>query len=184
MNLLQTSVNLEENDNLHISRLILLLGVFSGKERQGTIDGLTKLAKLDFLLRYPVFLERALEAKDVSIERVEVKTYERKNVESAMVRYRYGPWDFRYRRFINMMIAKGLATISIEGKTTKIGLTKQGLKFYSKLSEESEFEDLVFRANLLKRHFNYTGTNLKKFIYKTFPEISSLRLGEEIEYEN
>jgi predicted transcriptional regulator len=183
MNLLQTSVNLEENDNLHISRLILLLGVFSDKERQGTIDGLTKLAKLDFLLRYPAFLERALEAKDVPIARLQIKTYERKNVESTMVRYRYGPWDFRYRRFINILIAKGLATISIEGRTTNIGLTDEGLKIYSKLSEESEFEDLVFRAKLLKRHFNKTGTHLKNFVYRTFPEISSLRLGAEIEYE-
>jgi hypothetical protein len=180
MNLLQTSVNLEENYNLHMSRLILLLGVFSDKKRQGTIDGLTKLAKLDFLLRYPAFLERALEAKDVSIERLRVKTYERKSVESAMVRYRYGPWDFRYRRFINILIAKGLATISIDGRTTKIGLTDEGLKIHSKLLGESEFKDLVFRAKLLKRHFDKTGTHLKNFIYKTFPEISSLRLGEEI----
>lgn len=183
MNLLFISVSLEENDDLHIARLLLLLGEFSGRQGQGTINGLTKLAKLDFLLRYPVFLERALEARGVSSNHAKVEEYERKNVESAMMRYRYGPWDFRYRRFINIMIAKGLAHISMDGRTTKLGLTQEGVEIYSRLSDELAFKDMANRAKLLKLHFNLSGTNLMNFIYKTFPEISSLRLGEEIEYE-
>ena len=42
--------------NYHQARILLLIDAFAG--RTGSMDGLTKLAKLDFLLRYPAFLER------------------------------------------------------------------------------------------------------------------------------
>jgi hypothetical protein len=42
-------------------RLLLLIDAFSG-HREG-LQGRTRLAKLDFLLRYPSFLRRALEKR-------------------------------------------------------------------------------------------------------------------------
>lgn len=60
MNLFLILADLEENDNLHLARLLVLLKAFSGRDGTKTIDGLTKLAKLDFFLRYPTYLERAL----------------------------------------------------------------------------------------------------------------------------
>jgi len=98
-----------------------------------------------------------------------------------MVRYRYGPWDFRYRRLINILVAKGLAYVAIHGKTIQIGLTKKGLDSAETLSNQEEFQDIAQRAKILKRNFDLKGTALMKFIYETFPEIGTLRLGEEIE---
>ena len=181
MSLFHTLSSLEANDDFHLSRLLILLSAFSGNDGTGTVEGLTKLAKLDFLLRYPVFLEKALEAKQKSTGKVEVTDYERKSVESSMVRFRYGPWDFRYRRFLNLLVAKGLATVNVKGKTIEIGLTSTGLQVVNALLENEEFNDTVRRAKLLKTHFNQKGTHLMKFIYETFPEISTLRLGEKIE---
>jgi len=60
MSLFKTLSALENNDTLHLGRLLVLLGAFSKSEEDSTIEGLTKLAKLDFLLRYPVYLEKAL----------------------------------------------------------------------------------------------------------------------------
>lgn len=54
MTLLETSARLEENADLHIARLLILIGTFSGMKGNKTVNGLTKLAKLDFLLRYPI----------------------------------------------------------------------------------------------------------------------------------
>jgi hypothetical protein len=50
---------LEGDDSLHLGRLLVLLEAFGGRRGDQPIEGLTKLAKLDFLLRYPVYLERA-----------------------------------------------------------------------------------------------------------------------------
>ena len=180
MMLLEILSSLEENDNLHLSRLLVLLSIFAGKNNDGRIEGLTKLAKLDFLLRYPVYLERALIAKQKSIRDLRIAEYERRSVESSMVRYRYGPWDHRYRRFINLLIAKGFATVNTNGRTVEIGLTELGQKVATELASNNAFSDTTQRAKILKTHFDLQGTSLMKFIYQTFPEIASLSLGEEI----
>ena len=180
MNLFNLLASLEEDYEVHTARLLILLRAFAGKKGDKTINGLTKLVKLDFLLRYPVCLERALRAVGGSTNSVNVLYHERKNVESSMIRYRYGPWDPRYRRFINLLVGKGLTKVSFKKRTVKLGLTATGLEKASILCKNSNFEDVSSRALLLKRHFDMGGTRLKEFIYETFPEIVSLQLGEEI----
>lgn len=106
MDLVQTIADLDESPELHVARLLVLIDAFSEGDQIGAIEGLTKLAKLDFLLRYPVMLERALDAKKQSIRNVQLEDYERYSVESQMVRYRFGPWDHRYREFLNILVAK------------------------------------------------------------------------------
>jgi len=181
MNLLTILSSLEENHDHHLARILLLSDVFANKYGEGTIDGLTKLAKLDFLLRYPVYLEKALEAKKASTKNVKVMPHERRSVESSMVRFRYGPWDFRYRKFINSLVGKGLLYIKAEGKTVVIGITNEGRKVVDDIKNSCNYFDLFRRAKILKTHFDYKGTYLMRFIYKTFPEIATLRFGEKIE---
>ncbi len=181
MSLFRTLSDLEASDSVHLGRLLILLNAFAGETGTEPIQGLTKLAKLDFLLRYPVYLERALKARNASIRSVKVAEHERKSVESTMIRYRYGPWDPRYRRFINLLVAKGLAEVKIEGRTVVIGLTAAGHDLAEQISRQDPFQDITRRAETLSTHFDYTGTYLMKFIYRTFPEICSLRLGEEID---
>jgi len=60
MNIVEAVAGLEQPVELHLARLLLLLDTFAQDARNPSIEGLTKLAKLDFLLRYPVMLERAL----------------------------------------------------------------------------------------------------------------------------
>lgn len=192
MTLFQILTDLEENEELHLARLLVLLGTFAGKNMTGTVEGLTKLAKLDFLLRYPVFLERALEARKATNpsggikpqEEAAVQEHERHSVESAMVRFKYGPWDFRYRRFLNLLIGLGLVTVEPQGRTFHIGLTEAGVQKANELAAKEENNDLVGRSKVIKRHFDIGGTTLKDFVYATFPEIVSLKLGEEIRHEH
>ena len=181
MNLFHTLADLESNDEIHMGRLMILLGNFCGPDGTGKIEGLTKLAKLDFLLRYPVYLESALKTKNVSVRDVQVAEHERLSIESAMVRFRYGPWDFRYRRFINLLVAKGLVDIRSQGNTIHLSLTQNGLQLARKLASHEAFSDVARRTAILKRHFDQRGTYLMRFIYNTFPEISTLRFGEGIE---
>lgn len=55
--LLSMAAALERHDSLHEARLLVLL--LSTAHRQ-PVDGIMKLAKMDFLLRYPNILERVL----------------------------------------------------------------------------------------------------------------------------
>ncbi|WP_043753857.1 ABC-three component system middle component 4 [Imhoffiella purpurea] len=180
MDLVETIAELDSQPNLHAARLLVLISAFSDVQQQEALEGLTKLAKLDFLLRYPVMLERALSAKGRSTRDVQLKDYERLSVESQMVRYRFGPWDHRYREFLNILIGKGLVTVRTEGRKIVIALTENGRELALKLSANPEFQDYARRSELLKRHFNLKGTSLMNFIYETFPEVVSLRSNERI----
>lgn len=180
MDLVETLANLDQCPELHAARLLILLDALAEKEGEGSIEGLTKLAKLDFLLRYPVILQRALEARSKSTKEVQLEDHERQNVESEMVRYRFGPWDHRYRTFLNLLVAKGLVKIIVEGRKVVISLTESGRRYANNLANEPAFEPYTRRSQLLKRHFDMTATNLMRFIYDTFPEIISLQSGKRI----
>jgi hypothetical protein len=181
MSLLSAATKVEMDDAFHLSRLLLLLNAFAGRNRDEAIEGITKLAKLDFLLRYPSCLERALVAKRVNPQSAGVKDFERNSVESQMVRFKYGPWDFRYRRFLNILVGKNLAHVYLHGRTVHLGITPNGRAVAERLAEHSEFEELKDRTRLLKTHFDLSASTLVKFIYDTFPEIGTLRLGAPIQ---
>jgi hypothetical protein len=172
---------LESDDSLHLGRLLVLIDAFAGRKGDQPIEGLTKLAKLDFLLRYPAYLERALVARNAPDAAVQVREFERASVEARMVRFRFGPWDHRYHRLLNVLVGKGLAVVRNEGRTIIIHPTERGRAAAAELVSESEYQSLRHRASLLKRYLDLKATTLVEFIYDTFPEVASLRLGEKIE---
>lgn len=181
MDIVQTVADLDQSPDLHVARLLILINAFSNEREGGAIEGLTKLAKLDFLLRYPVMLERALVAKKCRAFRtVQLEDYERCSVESEMVRYRFGPWDHRYREFLNILVSKRLINIRIEGRTVVIAISELGRDVTQRLISDKLFEQYERRSKLLKKHFDLTATNLMRFIYATFPEIISLKSNSKI----
>ncbi|MGA2682942.1 MAG: hypothetical protein ABSF44_14225 [Candidatus Bathyarchaeia archaeon] len=180
MSLFKELAKLEDDPKLHTARLLVLLRAFAGKNGTDEVAGKTKLVKLDFLLRYPVYLEQALMKRNQPIDNLAILEYERRSVESAMIRYKYGPWDPRYDTFLNLLIGMGLCEIRKEGRTVYIGLTCKGIQVADELTRSEEFEITVNRAHILKRFFDESGTNLRSFIYETFPEITSLKSGEKI----
>jgi hypothetical protein len=185
IDLLSALMDLESDPVLHASRLLILLNTFRDKDQQ-RIKGLTKVVKLDFLLRYPVYLEQALKVRDAqsAVSSLNIKEYERKSVESTMIRYLYGPWDHRYRSFINYLVAKGLVEVEADTKprqkTIFVGLTSKGIELATQLECSKDFEDIVIRSRILKRHFDKNAMWLERFIYDHFPEITSLKMGETI----
>ncbi|MBN1118167.1 MAG: hypothetical protein JXA77_13245 [Bacteroidales bacterium] len=180
MSLFDILKGLEENESAHLGRILILLNEFSGRGKNAEIEGLTKLAKLDFLLRYPLYLEKALCAEGKNLKQAKVKDHERKSVESKMVRFRYGPWDFRYRKFINTLVGMGLVSIRLEGRSYNLSITSKGIDLANKLLDVHSFDDIAERSKVIRRYFNLSGTSLMRFIYKTFPEIGTLQFGEEI----
>jgi hypothetical protein len=164
-----------------LGRLLILIDAFAGRKGDQSIEGLTKLAKLDFLLRYPTYLERALKARNAEEAALKVQEFERTSIEARMVRFRFGPWDHRYRRFLNTLAGRGLVTVSTVGRTVIIGQTERGRAAANLLINAPEYAALKQRATFLKRHLDLQATRLMDFIYQTFPEVASLRLGETID---
>ena len=63
--------SLDRDEQIHLGRIILLLAAFDrGELEQPAIQGITKLAKLDFLLRYPTYFEKAMRARKVSERKI------------------------------------------------------------------------------------------------------------------
>ena len=183
LNLFELLSSLEKNTDIHLGRLLILLNEFTDNGRV-QLEGLTKLVKLDFLLRYPLYLEKALLSKNKSTKKLNISDFEKLSIESKMIRYKYGPWDPKYREFINILIGRGLASFCVKGRTINIDLTGKGVQVADTLLKDNSHKFIAERAKLLRQHFNFSGTHLMKFIYKTFPEITTLEYGKQIDYEN
>ena len=178
MDVLAVKQYLDESNEYHLARLLLILDAFTGSETR--MKGITKLVKLDFLLRYPTYLEHALELRNASTRNLEIEDYERMSIESSMVRYRYGPWDARYRGWLNLLVARRLLEVTVVGRTVEMRITGSGALFAAELRQTDEFEKFDTRVRSLRTHLDLGATSLTKFIYDAFPVLSSMRLGEEI----
>ena len=177
MNIIKILDNANKSE-VHLARLLILLNLITEKGIKN-INGITKLVKLDFFLRYPSYLKRAL-SYTLSKSAFESISFEYNNIEAHMVRFLYGPWDDKYWLYLNILYAKKLITIHKNGNTININLTDSGVKLSNHFIQDSSFSLIVFRSELLKKYFDKKGAWLKNFIYKYFPEIKYMEYGEVI----
>lgn len=153
----------------HAARLLLLFN-FCGVS--GRIDGLTKMAKLDFFARYPDFFTVARRASEPDAEE-EHETSELSDVavEAAMVRHHYGPWDKRYYHVLARLEASQLITVTKHGNSYCLSLTDAGRERANNLADRASFAPLIERMREIKNVFgNKSGSTLKKLIYRLFDE--------------
>jgi len=180
LRIVESAVAAEQADALHEARLLLLLRQHADKG-DGTVNGITKLAKMDFLLRYPLYFERLLRARYKRPPAVVMQAYERDTVESRMIRFRYGPWDRRYRRWIGLLFAKGLVDSFVSGRTVHVRLTTRGRQVANALAEQQSFADLSARTEQVSKAVGaMSGSALKDMIYRMVPELIGMNWGEEI----
>ena len=181
LRLVKQAVDTELNDEFHLPRILMLLAEADSRASK-TVEGIMKLAKLDFLLRYPNCLERLLVFQDKKTDKLKIQYYERTSIESKMIRFRYGPWDTRYRRWIGILVAKGLAVTFKKGNTVNVGLTQKGREITVILGKLPEFADYKTRSKMIYTSVGSMGaTKLKTLIYKIFPEIIDMKWGREIQ---
>lgn len=155
----------------HAARLLLLLDQFTSPRRK--LSSLTKLAKLDFLLRYPVMLERLMAADGVEWpEGTEPSQLERRTVESRMIRYKYGPWDDAYYPLVGSLVGRGLVVTGRDKRgALTINLTPHGRDVTERLAADSEWTTILKRCALLRKHYDLTGNRLKDRIYEELPDV-------------
>lgn len=178
LRVLKAAAQVEQDSELHLARLLLLLEAAQGHKG---VDGIMKLAKLDFLLRYPVCLSRALPRVGQPSSYAAVEAHEMNSIESRMVRFKYGPWDSRYRQWIGLLVARGLATTGRHGHTVHVTLTPLGEVTARQISARPEFIRMSARCVVVQKYFGrMRPTQIKDFVYQTFPELVEMKWGEDI----
>ena len=186
--ILQTAAAIENSDEFNESRLLLLLKAAAGRGPTAKpLEGIMKMAKMDFLLRYPNILVRALNAigeskKSARDAAATIPEQDRDTIESHMIRFRFGPWDPRYRKWLSILVAKQLAIVYLEARTVKIQLSIAGVALAEELAETEAFRPITERAKLVNLAVgSMAPTKITSFIYKIAPEIVNMRWGGSIE---
>ncbi len=158
--------------------MLLLIDAFS--DGPAGLEGRTKLAKLDFLLRYPAFFRRALAKRAPKASDPSDDEPSENLIESRMIRYRYGPWDPAYFALLGALVGRGLIIAVAAEKGLGYKTTQHGHELAQRLAETDAWHPIALRARLLRQHFNLTGNYLKSFIYQTFPEVTGAAMGENL----
>lgn len=180
LGLLRAAVEVEQSDMLHQARLLLLL-LHISQRRSGTIEGITKLAKMDFFLRYPLYLRRLLQRIRKRPPKLVLEAFEEDTIESKMIRFKYGPWDKRYRTWISLLGARGLCRVSLDGQTVYIRATEKGLEAARSIAKRDVFRVLDKRSELVVRCVgSLTATRLKNLTYEIVPELTEMPWGKQI----
>jgi hypothetical protein len=165
----------------HEARLLLLVGSVSN--RSGSLDGLTKLAKLDFLVRYPNMLRRLLVQDGIDVSDVDGTDVlpASSAVESRMMRYKYGPWDNLYYPLVASLVSRGLLQPTEGRGSIALAPTAAGLEVVAALRETDSWEIIAARCDLVVDHYNVSGNALKERIYADLPDVVDRPIGEVIQ---
>ena len=165
------------------ARLLLLIDAFSHKSNGAArfLEGRVKLAKLDFLLRYPRHLRRVLLAHGARPDDVATIDPGEAPLDARMMRYRYGPWDPSYYAVLGSLIGRGLVDVTPLAGTTGFGYRTSavGAELAAELRTDEIFTHMSDRLKLLRRYLDKSGNTLKNYLYE-LPEIADATWHEDL----
>jgi hypothetical protein len=171
-------VSIQPSVAYHVARLLLLIDAYSVSG--AGLAGLTKLAKLDFLLRYPTMLERLLAVRgEQPLGDIGPTAAELTAVETQMIRWKYGPWDDRYYSLIGALISLQLVEVT-PGTMLTLRTTILGKEIASELRRHPSWTVTNGRCAILREHFNMSGNSLRNLIYAHLPAVLETPLGAPI----
>ena len=132
------------------------------------LDSLTKLAKLDFLVRYGEVRPGVLAV----LQGLPAPEEKPLKSELPMVRHKYGPWDDIYYPVIGALVGRGLAKyVKSRNRGVGLSLTKSGDELFALLIENEEWSRTVEEIRLVALEFGeFNGNRLKDAIYATIPK--------------
>jgi len=161
----------------HQARVLLLVEAVSRtKGNAGKLDGLTKLAKLDFLLRYPALAPEVLDNLDSGDPRLHLAVADSAaptDVEAPMTRYKYGPWDDRYYAVLGALIGRGLLRYTSARKgSVAVVPTAAGRRLAAQLASSGQWGMIADRgAAIADASAGMTGNALKDLIYQRLADL-------------
>ena len=155
--------------------LMLVAAVAAEPEHNRKLDGLTKLAKLDFFVRYPALATEVLDNLDGD-DRMHLSEEALSNptaVQDPMTRYKYGPWDDRYYPVIGALVSRGLLKYGT-GQRGSVSLlpTPSGRVLASELATDEVWREVADRCEAIaEASRGMTGNALKERIYERLAEL-------------
>lgn len=168
---------LREDLAYHQARVLLLVTAVAAEQGHARkLDGLTKLAKLDFLLRYPALASSVLDPlnpHDPRLHLAEEDVREPTAVEAPMTRYKYGPWDDRYYTIIGALIGRGLLRY-VRGRQGSVALapTPAGKKLVAEMASHAQWSEIADRCQAIAQaSTGMTGHALKDLIYQRLADL-------------
>lgn len=168
---------LQEDLAYHQARILLLItAVCTTEGHSKKLDGLTKLAKLDFLLRYPALAHVVLDELDPRDDRLQLTQRdlaEPTSVEAPMIRYKYGPWDDRYYPVIGALVGRGLVRYAA-GRRGSVALvaTPAGKRLAAQMLSTTEWRAIGGRSQAIaEASAGLTGSALKDLIYQRLADL-------------
>lgn len=177
---------LQDDLAYHQARILLLTEALSrSKGHSGKLDGLTKLAKLDFLLRYPALAAEVLDRLDRSDSRLHLSAdeiAEPTDVEAPMIRYKYGPWDDRYYAILGALIGRQLVRYTRARRgSVAVTPTAAGRHLASRLAESPNWSEVADRcAAIAEASAGLNGSTLKSLIYQRLANLMERPLRQVI----
>lgn len=157
MSLIEQIIILDEQDELHIIRVLILVYTLIGSKNDKTTIELTKLAKMDFLLRYPSALDSALTSLNKN-KNLNITEAEKNNIETNILSFRFSPWSSDFRRLMVLLNAKSLLRWERREKSLDIYKTPIGLKLYQELLNFDEFKSMIQQAKAIKTNISTLST--------------------------
>lgn len=169
---------LREDLAYHQTRVLLLVTAVAATDGHNRkLDGLTKLAKLDFLTRYPALGPVVLDRLSASDNRLHIERDSSEmsatDVEAPMTRYKYGPWDDRYYPVIGALVGRGLVKY-VKGRKGSVALspTPAGKKLAKDIGSTDDWQHINDRcAAVAEASAGLNGTTLKNLIYSRLPAL-------------
>lgn len=161
----------------HQARVLLLVqAVASDPGHARKLDGLTKLAKLDFLVRYPalapVVLDRLSET-DPRMHLTNEEVLSPADVPDPMTRYKYGPWDDRYYPVVGALVSRGLLKY-LKGRRGSVALapTPAGRTLVAQLTADPLWLSISERCSAVaEASSGMSGNALKELIYERLADL-------------
>ncbi|WP_224763395.1 hypothetical protein [Salinibacterium sp. ZJ70] len=168
---------LREDLAYHQTRVLLLVAAVSSTDGHARkLDGLTKLAKLDFLTRYPGLASVVLPSLASMQDRLHLSESEilkPTDVADPMIRYKYGPWDDRYYPIIGSLVGRNLVRY-VRGRQGSVALapTPAGKKLASEMATLPQWRAVQSRCEAVAAaSAGLTGNALKELIYRRLAEL-------------
>ena len=162
-------------------RVLLLILAFSGTEdRPRSLEGRIKLAKLDFLVRYPKYLKQILESRNAPQSAIAKVTVDEVVSQDRMIRYRYGPWDPSYYAVLGSLIGRALVEPIPFSRGIGYRATTRGRQLAESLTEEYAWAQVLQRAKVARTHLDLSGTTLKDLLYSQLPMMAEANWDTEL----
>jgi hypothetical protein len=177
---------LREDLAYHQARVLLLVAAVAGADGHNKkLDGLTKLAKLDFLVRYPALGPIVLDDLDQTDPRLHLPSDPEASptdVEAPMIRYKYGPWDDRYYAVLGALIGRGLLRyVKARKGSIAVAPTAAGRRAAQRLAGSGEWAGVAERsAAVAEASSGLTGHDLKERIYDRLADLMDRPHRQEI----